>query len=167
MFRPKETLPALLGPSPFLRTFAKEFDRLFEDRTWPFAFAPRAELEEVAWRPEIEIFELENMLKIRVDLPGIKKEEVKIEVTENVLTIAGERKRETEEKKGEYLRSERVYGSFLRTIPLPEGVKLDDVKALFIDGVLEVIVPIAARIEPAKRTVPIAEVPAKATKTAA
>ena len=167
MFRPKETLPALLGTSPFMRSFTKEFDRLFEDKGWPFFFATRPELEEIAWRPEIEIFELENMLKIRVDLPGIKKEEIKIELAENVLTISGERKREKEEKKGEYLRSERVYGLFLRAIPLPEGVKLDDVKALFTDGVLEVIVPIAARIEPAIRTVPIAEVPAKATKTAA
>jgi HSP20 family protein len=167
MFKTKESLPALFGTSPFLRTFAKEFDRLFEDRAWPLVFTPQVELQEIAWRPEVEIFELENMLKVYVDLPGIKKEEVKIELAENILTISGERKREKEEKKGSYLRSERVYGTFLRTIPLPETVKLDEVKALFTDGVLEVIVPIAARIEPKKRLVPIADVLVKATKTAA
>jgi HSP20 family protein len=167
MFRNKETLPALPGPGPFMRTFAKEFDRLFEDKAWPFFFAPRPELEKIAWRPELEIFELENMLKVRVDLPGIKKDEVTVEVTDGGLTISGERKREKEEKRGEYLRSERVYGAFLRTIPLPEGAKPDEVKAAFIDGVLEVMVPMAARIEQKKRTVPIAESAVKATKSAA
>jgi HSP20 family protein len=167
MFKNKETLPALLGPNPFFRTFANEFDRLFEDRGWPIFFTPRADVEQVTWRPEIEIFELENMLKIYVDLPGIKKEEVKIELAENILTISGERKREKEEKKGAYLRSERVYGTFLRTIPLPETVKLDEVKALFTDGVLEIVVPIAARVELTKRIVPIVDVPVVAKKTAA
>jgi HSP20 family protein len=168
MFRTKETLPALLGSSPFMRSFTKEFDRLFEDKGWPFFFATRPELEEIAWRPEVEVFELENLLKVRVDLPGIKKEEVKIELTEAGLTISGERKRETkEEKKGEYFRSERVYGAFCRTIPLPEVAKLDDVKAQFAEGVLEIAVPLAVRIEQKTRTVPIVEAPVKATKTAA
>jgi HSP20 family protein len=168
MFRTKESLPALLGASPLMRSFTKEFDRLFEEKGWPFLFATRPELEEIAWRPEVEVFELENLLKVRADLPGIKKEEVNVELTDLGLTISGERKRETkEEKKGEYFRSERVYGSFCRTIPLPEGAKLDEVKAQFTDGVLEVTVPLAARIEPKKRTVPIVETPVKATKTAA
>jgi HSP20 family protein len=101
-----------------------------------------------------------------VDLPGIKKEEVNIEVSDVGLTISGERKREKEEKKGEYLRSERVYGAFSRTIPLPDFAKLDEVKAVFVDGVLDLTVPLAARIEPQKRTIPIGELPVK-TKTAA
>jgi HSP20 family protein len=168
MFKTKETLPALFGTSPFMRTFAKEFDRLFEDRAWPLFFTPQVELQEIAWRPEVEIFELENLLKVRVDLPGLKKEEVTVELTDVGLTISGERKREAkEEKKGEFYRSERVYGAFRRIIPLPETAKLDEVKAEFIDGVLEVSVPLTARIEAKKRFVPIAEVPVKATKAAA
>jgi len=151
-----------------MRSFTKEFDRLFEDKGWPFFFATRPELEEIAWRPEVEIFELENLLKIRVDLPGLKKEEVTVELTEVGLTISGERKREIkEEKKGEFYRSERVYGAFRRIIPLPETAKLEEVKAEFINGVLEVTVPLTVRIEAKKRLVPIAEVPVKATKTAA
>jgi HSP20 family protein len=167
MFKKKETLPALWEPSPFLRTFEKEFDRLFEDRAWPFLFAPRPGLEEIAWRPEVEIFELENLLRVRVDLPGIKKEEVTVELADMGLTISGERKRETKEEKGEYFKSERMYGAFRRVIPLPEGAKLEEVRAQFTDGVLEVTVPLAARVEPKKRTVPIADALAKATKTAA
>lgn len=167
MLKTKEPLPALWEPSPFMQRFVKEFDRMFEDRAWPFFFAGRPQFEEITWRPEVEIFELENLLKVRVDLPGIKKDEVKVEVTDGGLTISGERKRETTEKKGEYFRSERVYGTFYRTIPLPEGAKLDEVNALFTDGVLEVTVPLAARIEPKKRTVQIVEAPVKATKTAA
>jgi HSP20 family protein len=151
-----------------MRSFTKEFDRLFEDKGWPFFFATRPELEEIAWRPEVEIFELENLLKIRVDLPGLKKEEVTVELTEVGLTISGERKREIkEEKKGEFYRTERVYGAFRRIIPLPETAKLEEVKAEFINGVLEVTVPLKARIETKKRLVPIAEVPVEATKTAA
>jgi HSP20 family protein len=165
MLKRKEVLPAVFEPGTFLSTFAKEFDRLFEERSWPF-YLSKPEIEPIAWRPELEIFELENLLKVRVDLPGIKKEEVKIEVSDVGLTISGERKREKEEKKGEYLRSERVYGTFFRTIPLPEFAKLDEVKALFADGVLEVTVPLAVRIEPHKRTIPIGELPVK-TKTAA
>ncbi|HEX2339463.1 MAG TPA: Hsp20/alpha crystallin family protein [Vicinamibacterales bacterium] len=168
MFKTTETLPTLLGSAPIMRTFAKEFDRLFEDRAWPFFFTPQVEVQEIAWRPEVEIFELENLLKIRVDLPGLKKEEVNVELTDVGLTIAGERKREIkEEKKGEFYRSERVYGAFRRIIPLPETAKLEEVKAEFINGVLEVTVPLKARIETKKRLVPIAEVPVEATKTAA
>ena len=165
MLKGKEVLPAVFEPRTFLRTFAKEFDRLFEERSWPF-FVSRPEIEQVAWLPELEIFEFENMLKVRVDLPGIKREEVSIEVSDVGLTISGERKREKEEKKGEYVRSERVYGTFFRTIPLPEFAKLDEVKAVFADGVLEITVPLAVRIEPQKRTIPIGELPVK-TKTAA
>jgi HSP20 family protein len=167
MLKNKEILPILAEPSTLMRRFTKEFDRLFEDRAWPFLFAGRPQFEELVWRPEVEVVEFENLLKVHVDLPGIIKEEVTVEVTDVGLTISGERKRETKAEKGEYFRSERVYGTFYRTIPLPEVAKLDEVKASFINGVLEVIVPLAARIEPTKRIVPISEVPLKVTKTAA
>ena len=96
----------------------------------------------------------------------MKKEDVKVEVTDGYLTISGERKTEAEEKKEQFYRCEREYGSFYRAVPLPEGVKLEDVKATFADGVLEVSVPLPAKAEPAVRKVEIQEAP-KAAKPAA
>jgi HSP20 family protein len=96
----------------------------------------------------------------------MKKEDVKVEVTDGHLAISGERRTEAEEKKENFYRCEREYGSFYRAIPLPDGVKLEDVKASFSDGVLEVSVPLPAKPEAKVRTVEIQEAP-KAAKTAA
>jgi HSP20 family protein len=95
-------------------------------------------------------------------LPGLKKEEVKVEVTDGYLAIHGERKKEEEEKGEQFYRCEREYGSFYRAVPLPDGVKLEDVKATFADGVLEVSVPLAAKPEATVRNVAIEEPKAKA-----
>jgi HSP20 family protein len=115
------------------------------------------------------VFEKDNRLITRVDLPGMKKEEVKVEVTDGHLALSGERKRETEEKKDTFYRSEREYGSFYRAVPLPEGIKLEDIKATFADGVLEVSIPLPVRAEAKVRHVEIEEPAktAKGTKTAA
>jgi HSP20 family protein len=137
------------------------------DAFWPSSRWPSFELAEPrAWSPTIEVFEKDNRLVTRVDLPGLKKEDVKVEVTDGHLAISGERKREVEEKKKNFYRSEREYGSFYRAVPLPEGVKLEDVKATFTDGVLEVSVPLPARSEAKVRKVEIQE-PAKSAKSAA
>jgi HSP20 family protein len=96
----------------------------------------------------------------------MKKEDVKVEVTDGHLAISGERKTEAEEKKENFYRCEREYGGFYRAVPLPEGVKLEDVKATFTNGVLEVSVPLPAKPEAKARKVEIQEAP-KAAKTAA
>jgi len=119
-----------------------------------------------AWVPEIDVFERDNRLVTKVDLPGLKKEDVKVEVAGGRLAISGERKRETEEKKNSVYRCERSYGSFYRAVPLPEGAKLEDVKATFSDGVLEVSVPLPAKVTQKPRTVQIEDV-AKPAKGAA
>lgn len=174
MFTKKETGLArqAVARDPFalLRQMTSDFDRMFEGTTWP-AFrwpALRATTagEGAGWFPEIDVFEKDNRLVTKIDLPGLKKEDVKVEVTDGYLAISGERKTEAEEKKEQFYRCEREYGSFYRAVPLPEGVKLDDVKATFADGVLEVSVPLPAKAEPAKRKVEIQEAP-KAAKTAA
>ena len=121
---------------------------------------------EGAWNPEIEVFEKDKRLFTRIDLPGLKKEDVKVEVTDGYLAISGERKREEDERNEEFYRCEREYGSFYRAVPLPEGVKLEDVKAMFADGVLEVSVPLPAKPENKARTVEIQE-PGKAAAKAA
>ena len=93
----------------------------------------------------------------------MKKDDVKVELTEGVLTISGERKEEKEEKREGYYRSERSYGSFYRQIPLPEGAKTDTATAEFTEGVLEISMQAPER-EPRARRLEIkeAEEPAKA-----
>jgi HSP20 family protein len=91
--------------------------------------------------PDVEILQRDNTLVIRADLPGLTKDDVKVDVTEDAVTIQGERKREHEEEKGGVYRSERSYGAFFRRIPVPEGTMTDQAKATFKDGVLEVTMP--------------------------
>jgi HSP20 family protein len=144
-----------------------EFDRLFGEPFWAFRAPARAfTTPHVAgWSPEIDVFEKDNRLITRIDLPGLKKEDVKVEVTDGYLAISGERKGEAEETKENYYRCEREYGTFYRTVPLPEGVTYNDVKATFSDGVLDVSVPLPAKVESKVRRVAIEE-PPKAAKAA-
>jgi len=95
-----------------------------------------------AWAPQIEVLERDGKYIVHADLPGLKQENVKVEVTDNVLTLQGERRSENEEKNGGVYRSERHYGQFFRSIPLPEGADIDRAKAQFHDGVLEVAIPV-------------------------
>jgi HSP20 family protein len=171
MFAKKEaglTKPAARDPFALLREMTDDFDRWFQPGVWPAfpAFRTRSAGEALAWVPEIDVFERDNRLVTRIDLPGLKKEEVKVEVTDHLLTISGERKQEVEEKKEHIYRCEREFGRFVRTIPLPEGVTLGDVKATFNDGVLEVTIPLPARPEAKVRSVTIEE-GKPAAKTAA
>jgi HSP20 family protein len=118
------------------------------------------------WAPRIDVLERDNRLITRVDLPGTKKEDVTVQVTDGHLELSGERRQEKEEKADDFYRTERQYGRFYRAVPLPEGVKLEDVKATFADGVLEVSVPLPAKPEATARKVEIEE-PRKGAKTAA
>lgn len=142
------------SPFEMLDRFADEMDRVFDDfgfgrgwmsprrgRGW-LRFPWRADVGEwEAWTPEIEVFHRHNELVIRADLPGLSKEDVKVDVTEDGITIQGERKREHEEEREGVYRSERSYGSFSRTIPVPEGTITDQAKASFKNGVLEITMP--------------------------
>ena len=143
------------GISPFrtMQRFADEFDRMFEDLGFgrhlatPFGrqlfgtepFGKETGLE--GWAPDVEVFQKNNELTIKADLPGLKKDEVSVEITEDAVTIHGERKREREEESEGYYRSERSYGSFYRVVPLPEGAISDQAKAQFRNGVLEITMP--------------------------
>ncbi len=163
--------PARIARDPFalMRQMTSELDRVFDESSWPsfrWPSFPTIALPDVAtWSPQLDVFERDNRLVTKVDLPGLRKEDVKVEVTDGRLAISGERKSESEEKKDNFYRSERSYGSFYRAVPLPEGVKLEEVKATFADGVLEVSVPVA-RPEAKVRKVEIKE-PAKAAKSTA
>ena len=96
----------------------------------------------------------------------MKKDDIKVEFADGYLVISGERRTEAEEKKDNYYRCERDYGSFYRSVPLPDGVTLEDIRATFVDGVLEVSVPLPVKAVAKPQTVKIEE-PPQATKTAA
>ena len=135
-----------------MRRITEELDRAFEPREglpWMPELYPRM------WAPQIEVFERDEKFIVRVDLPGLKKEDVKIEVTHDELTIEGERKLEKEEKEEGLYRTERMYGKFLRRIEIPEYVKAENAVAVFKNGVLEIEMPAIPIPEVKKRTVEI------------
>jgi HSP20 family protein len=110
---------------------------------------------ERGWTPAVEVREQDNKIVVCADLPGIEQKDVKVEVDENVLVIQGERKRESAEDREGLRRSERFYGTFYRAIALPENAKLDNAKAEFKNGVLEVTVPVD-QSQMNRRQIPIA-----------
>jgi HSP20 family protein len=90
------------------------------------------------WYPKVEAFQKADSFIVRADLPGLKKEDLEVDLTDDAVTIRGERRDEHQEEGEGYWRSEREYGQFHRTIPLPEGVIGESAKATFRDGVLEI-----------------------------
>jgi HSP20 family protein len=94
-----------------------------------------------AWVPDVDVFHRGNDLVVRADLPGLSPDDVVVEVSQDAITISGERRQEHEEERGEIYRFERTYGAFFRVIPLPEGAFVEQAKASFKDGVLEISVP--------------------------
>jgi HSP20 family protein len=97
--------------------------------------------ELVPRQPAVEITEEKEQVTVKAEIPGLKKEEIHVNLSDNLLTISGERKEEQEKKEKGYYYSERSYGSFSRAIQLPAEVKADKVSASFKDGVLEVKLP--------------------------
>jgi HSP20 family protein len=100
------------------------------------------------WVPAMDLVETEDHLVLRADLPGMKREDVDIEIKDGALTVSGERKAEHEENAEGYYRVERAYGRFSRSLTLPEGIQPDAVEASFADGVLEVRIPKPAERKP-------------------
>jgi HSP20 family protein len=137
------TTPFGISPFSVVKRFGEEMDRLFGDFGLDRNWIPPALTGEAGrtWTPQVEIFERDGELVVRADLPGLKKEDVKVELADDGLTIEGERRSEHEENGEGYYRSERSYGNFYRRLPLPEGANPDDATAKFHDGVLEVTMP--------------------------
>lgn len=144
-------------PLNVLRQVTSELDRMFDEPwtlfRWPSAAVAVADAP--VWAPKVDVVTKDQALITRVDLPGMNKEDVRVEVEDGFLTLSGERRKETKEEKDNVYREEREYGSFCRSVPLPRGVKADDVKATFTNGVLEVTVPLPAVEKPNGRTIPI------------
>ena len=112
-------------------------------------------LEQRVWSPQIETFRRGDKLVVRADLPGLSRDDVKVEVENGVLSISGERSDEREENRDDFYRTERSYGRFYRSIALPDGVEPDQVEGTFKDGVLEVTVPAPKQPERSARQIPI------------
>jgi HSP20 family protein len=93
------------------------------------------------WAPPIDVFEREDAIFLKADLPGLDEDDLRIEVNDNALVISGERRSEAQEEKNGYYRVERSYGAFSRSLVLPDGVDADRIEANFDRGVLEVKVP--------------------------
>ena len=100
------------------------------------------------WTPAVDIAEHDNEYLVNVELPGVNKEDVKITLESNILTIRGDKKQEKDEKSGNYHRVERSYGSFQRSFTLPVMVKSDKIDASYKDGILTVVLPKAEEAKP-------------------
>jgi HSP20 family protein len=129
------------SPFTFMRRMQDDFDRMFgtlgsaRGLHGLFGGGERSE-----WTPAVEAFQRGNELVVRAEVPGLSRGDLSVEIGDDVLTISGERKDDREEEHEGVYRSERSYGSFYRTIPLPEGAVADSAKADFKDGVLEVVI---------------------------
>ncbi len=131
-------------PFAELGELRSRFDRLFEE--WQDG-------RERAWTPAIDVVREDGHLVVHADLPGVKPEEVKIEVEDDILTVSGEHQESTEHTDAHYVRRERRYGSFRRSMPLPAGVDPKKIEATTHAGVVEVTIPLPE--ETKKETVTI------------
>jgi HSP20 family protein len=112
------------------------------------------------WIPAMDLVETDEHFVLRADLPGLSDEDVHIDVADDVLTVSGERRSEHEDKRDGYLRVERSYGSFRRSLTLPEGVDADAVSASFERGVLEVRIPKPEQRKPRRVAIQVGAEPA-------
>ncbi|HLX28547.1 MAG TPA: Hsp20/alpha crystallin family protein [Casimicrobiaceae bacterium] len=138
------------GPFSVMRRISDEMDRLFENFGFGRGFSQGEPGQGGAWdvgnyqgapsmwSPHIEVSERDGKLLIQADLPGMKRDDINVRVEDDEVIIQGERRQEQTSNQRGYYRSERSYGSFYRTIPLPEGTSADSANATFKDGVLEI-----------------------------
>jgi HSP20 family protein len=153
-FRNRRRLGARSGAlSPFERMH-DEMERLFDDFTPQFSsfreLAPRAGL-----LASIDLSESDDALEVKADLPGLEEKDIDVTLRDGALLISGERKHETEERKKNYYRAERAYGSFSRSIPLPCEVDQDRIEAQFKKGVLTVRLPKTREVKEKQRKIEI------------
>jgi HSP20 family protein len=127
-------------------TFRENIDKLFDD----FFFLTPTSLFKSDWEPTVDVEEDEKTIRVKAEVPGIDEKDLEVKIENNVLTLSGEKKEERKEEKKNYVFSERKFGSFSRSISLPEGVKTDKIKATFKKGVLNIEIPKDEKAEPKK-----------------
>jgi HSP20 family protein len=155
-----ELSPFMSHPFELMRQLSREMDRMMSSFGAPFFGGGSRWLRgwdedwatPTMWVPRIDVEQRGDSIVVRADLPGVRKEDVQIEATDEGIVLCGERREEREEG-GEsqgYRSIERSYGSFYRTIPLGQKAKLDQLKAKMRDGVLEITVPLDESARPRK-----------------
>lgn len=132
-------------PFADLAELRSRFDRMFSELI---------DGEHGAWRPAIDVVQQPDQLVVHVNVPGMKPDDVKIEVLDDRLTISGEHEEQHEEQDERYVHRERHYGSFSRTVALPDGVKRDEIDATCHDGVLDITIPLAEASHEARTITP-------------
>ncbi len=132
--------------NPLFPQVMKDFDWFFNDQNRPTGGS---------LVPRVNISEDTNSIYIHAELPGLSQEDVKVSVTDGILTLRGEKKKEVKHEERNYHRIERRYGEFVRQFTLPENVTLEGIKADFKNGVLEVTLPKATPEAPKEREIPI------------
>ncbi len=122
--------------------------RIDMDRLFNTFFGGQQLESEGFWAPVLDISENNGNIEVKAEIPGLKNEEIKVSVRDNMLFISGERKQETETKDKTFHRIERSYGKFSRIITLPAEVDADKVKATYKDGILNIILPKPEEMKP-------------------
>jgi HSP20 family protein len=133
-------------PFPEMVRWEREMERMFEDffdRRWPMRWWPSRAAEVSLPSVDLDLYEEKGEIVAKAELPGLTKEDIEVKITENLLTIKGEKKKEEEVKGKDYYRSERSYGLFMRSVELPREVQADQIKATFKNGILEVRLPVS------------------------
>ncbi|HSH42920.1 MAG TPA: Hsp20/alpha crystallin family protein [Arenicellales bacterium] len=126
-----------------------EFDNLFDDFWRPLRAGRSGPVANGAFAPALDVTESDNEYRVRADLPGVKKEDLDISMQDGVLTINAETRYEDEEKeKGRIIRQERRYGKFVRSMRFGDTVDVDNIKAEYKDGVLNLVLPKAEQVRP-------------------
>ena len=139
-------MPAVVRFDPFrdITTLRDEMNRLFS-RTVGEGVSSGS-----AWTPAVDIFDQDDAIVLRAELPGLTPEDIDIEIDDSVLTLKGERRFQDAVEEGRFYRLERAYGHFQRSVSLPQGVRADEISASFENGVLTVRVPKADEVKPRK-----------------
>lgn len=128
-----------LSPFRAMEQMNRDLGRFFEGQ-WP-EWTPSNALIDAAFEPSVDVFEDKDQIKVKAELPGMSKDDIKVSLENGVLSIQGEKKEEKESKEGGVLRQERSYGSFYRAFSLPAGVDASKAEASYKDGVLELKLP--------------------------
>lgn len=147
------------GGFPSLFDLRGQFDRMFDNmmRGWPAPWrdAPRLDLGGFDFAPRVDTAETDTAYEVTAELPGCDEKDIKISLEGNMLAISGEKKAEREEKKKDYVMTERSYGSFKRAFTLPENVDAEKIAAKFDKGVLKVTLPKTTPSPSKQREIPI------------
>ncbi|KYF58931.1 hypothetical protein BE08_35335 [Sorangium cellulosum] len=159
-----------ISPFTMMRRMMEDMDRMFDDLGFGGVLSPFRQPRPMSeqgggrglsafgadlWSPHIEVGERNGQLVVKADLPGVTKDDIRVQIQDDALIIEGERRQEQQEQREGVSYTERSYGSFMRSIPLPEGVQADDVNASFENGVLEVCMKLPQQQQQRGRTIEV------------